>query len=114
LLLVNLIFGFVIAEIGEDKIASSMIGGLYFQPFITAVIGLIPNCASSAIITGTFIHGGITFGSCVAGLCSNAGLGLVVLFKNTKKIKRNIILTFTLYAVSAVTGLVINCLSLLF
>lgn len=114
LLLVNLIFGFVIAEIGEDKIAASMIGGIYFQPFITALIGLIPNCASSAIITGTFIHGGITFGSCVAGLCSNAGLGLVVLFRNTKKIKRNVILTVTLYAVSAATGLVINCLSLLF
>ena len=88
LLIVNLIFGFVIAQVGEETIASAMIGGVYFQPFITSLIGLIPNCASSAIITGTYIHGGITFGSCVAGLCANAGLGLVVLFKNTKKIGR--------------------------
>lgn len=108
LLIVNLVFGFVIAEVGEETIASAMIGGLYFQPFVTALIGLIPNCASSAIITETFINQGITFGSCVAGLCANAGLGLVVLFKNTKKIKRNVIFVFVLYAVSAATGLVVN------
>ena len=86
-----------------------MIGGIYFQPFITSLIGLIPNCASSAIITGTYIHGGITFGSCVAGLCANAGLGLVVLFKNTKKIKRNIMFVLVLYVISVATGIVTNC-----
>ena len=114
LLIVNLVFGFVIDAVGEDKIAATMLGGAYFQPFITALIGLIPNCASSAIITATFINGGITFGSCVAGLCANAGLGLVVLFKNTKKIKRNIVFTVTLYLISAVVGLVVNCIALLF
>ena len=108
LLIVNLIFGFVMAQVGEEAIASAMIGGVYFQPFITALIGLIPNCASSAIITETFIRGGITFGSLVAGLCANAGLGLVVLFKNTKKIKRNVVFVFTLYAISAASGLIVN------
>ena len=108
LLIVNLIFGCVMAQVGEEAIASAMIGGVYFQPFITALIGLIPNCASSAIITETFINGGITFGSLVAGLCANAGLGLVVLFKNTKKIKRNIVFVFTMFAVSAATGLIVN------
>ena len=108
LLMVNLIFGFVIDAAGEDAIASSMIGGPYFQPFITSLIGLIPNCASSVIITETYIAGGITFGSCVAGLCSNAGLGLVVLFKNTKKIKRNILFVISLYLISVVAGILVN------
>lgn len=111
LLIVNLVFGFVISAVGQDQIASSMIGGPYFQPFITSVIGLIPNCASSAIITGTYIHGGITFGSCVAGLCANAGLGLVVLFKNTKKIKRNIVFAFTLYLISVAVGVIVNSIA---
>ncbi len=111
LLVVNLIFGFIIEAVGEDKIASSlMIGGAYWQPFITALIGLIPNCASSVVITQVFIDKGILFGSCIAGLCANAGLGLVVLFKNTKKIKRNIVFVITLYIISAVAGLVVNCL----
>ena len=108
LLIVNLVFGFVIDAVGEETIASSMIGGVYFQPFITAVIGLIPNCASSAIITGTYIHGGITFGGCVAGLCANAGLGLVVLFKNTEKLKRNILFVIVLYLISVTAGLIVN------
>ena len=110
ILVVNLIFAFVIDAVGQDKIAASMIGGTYFQPFITAVIGLIPNCASSAIITSTYINGGILFGSCAAGLCANAGLGLVVLFKNTQKIKRNIMFVFTLYLISVAVGIVVNCI----
>lgn len=113
LLIVNLVFGFVIDAVGEETIASAMIGGVYFQPFITALIGLIPNCASSVIITGAYINNAITFGSCVAGLCANAGLGLVVLYKNTKKIKRNIVFTIVLYIISAAVGLVVNCIMLL-
>ena len=114
LLMVNLVFGFIIAAVGEEAIESSlMIGGAYWQPFITAIIGLIPNCASSVVITQTFIDGGILFGSCIAGLCANAGLGLVVLFKNTKKIKRNILFVLTLYLISAVSGLIVNCFMVL-
>lgn len=113
LLIVNLVFGFVIDAVGEETIASAMIGGVYFQPFITALIGLIPNCASSVIITGAYINNAITFGSCVAGLCANAGLGLVVLYKNTKKIKRNIVFTIVLYLISSAVGLIVNCIMLL-
>ncbi len=111
ILLVNLIFGFIIDEIGEEKIAAGLIGGTYFQPFITAAVGLIPNCASSTVITETFVKGGITFGSCVAGLCTNAGLGLVVLLKNTKKIKRNILLVIAMYVVAVIAGIIINVIA---
>lgn len=108
ILIVNLVFGFIIAEVGEETIASGLIGGTYFQPFITAAVGLIPNCASSTIITETYVQGGIMFGSCVAGLCTNAGLGLVVLMKNTKKIKRNVLLVVTLYAIAVLVGILTN------
>lgn len=112
ILIVNLVFGFIIAEIGEETIAAGLMGGKYFEPFITAAVGLIPNCASSVVITETYLQpGGIMFGSCVAGLCTNAGLGLVVLFKNTKKIKRNILLVVTLYAISVITGMLINIIT---
>lgn len=108
ILMVNLILGFIIAEVGADRIAEGLIGGTYFEPFISAAVGLIPNCASSTVITETYVVGGIRFGSCVAGLCTNAGLGLVVLLKNTKKIKRNILLVLSMYAISVLVGIVIN------
>ncbi len=113
LFLVNLAFGLIIYAVGEDKISSLIVGGAYFQPFITSLIGLIPNCASSVILTETYIRGGIAFGSCVAGLCCNAGVGLVILFKNTKKIKRNLLFTLALYLISVATGLAVNCICLL-
>ncbi len=113
LLIVNLIFGFLIDAVGRDTIAASLTGGPYVEPLITALVGLIPNCAASVILTGAFINGGIMFGSLVGGLCCNAGLGLVVLLKNAKKIKRNIIIIITLYAVAVLTGLLINSIMLL-
>ena len=113
ILIVNLVFGFIVAEVGEHTIAEWFIGGSYFQPFITAAVGLIPNCASSTIITETYVQSGILFGSCVAGLCTNAGLGLVVLLKNTKKIKRNILLIISLYAISVLVGIITNIVAAL-
>jgi hypothetical protein len=110
LLIINLVFGYIIYFVGEDAISAVMIGGTYFQPFITAAIGLIPNCASSVIITQAYIQGGILFGSCVAGLCTNAGLGLVVLLKNTKKLKRNICIGLTLYLIAVAVGIIVNAI----
>jgi hypothetical protein len=108
LFIINLIFGFIINAVGNDAIAATFIGGPVFQPFITAAIGLIPNCASSVIITSTFVNGGILFGSMVSGLCTNAGLGLVVLLKNTKKLKRNVLIIITVYLISVLTGMATN------
>ncbi len=108
LLIINLVFGCIIDAVGEEAITSTLIGGAYVQPLITALIGLIPNCASSVILTGSYINGGLLFGSLVGGLCANAGLGLMVLFRNTKKIKRNILFTITLYAVGVVVGIAVN------
>ena len=113
LLIVNMVLGCIIYEIGEDAISSLIIGGPYLQPFITAAIGLIPNCASSVIITQTYIDGFMTFGSCVAGLCANAGLGFVVLLKNGKKLKRNLILIVVTYLISVLVGIFINSIALL-
>ncbi len=110
LLIVNLVFGYIIDIAGGvDKIsANAMEGGAFVQPLITGLIGLIPNCASSVILTGAYTNGAILFGSLVGGLCSNAGLGLVVLFKNGKKLKRNILLVLVMYVVSVVVGIAVN------
>lgn len=108
---VTLIFGYVL-EYNRDAILSSFVGGPYIEPFITSAIGLIPNCASSAVISQAYCEGGIYFGSMAAGLCCNAGLGFVVLLKNTKKIKRNLLLMAALYVVSVLVGIAVNAVCL--
>ena len=68
----------------------------------------VPNCASSVVITETFLSGGITFGSCVAGLCVNAGMGFVVLLRNVRQWKRNFALIGFCYLLSVAIGLLFN------
>ena len=108
---VTFFFGVLFGEeglIGEENFANYLSSIKYAESFITALIGLIPNCASSAILTSVYVSGGISFGSLVAGLISNAGVGLAVLFKNTKEIKRNLFVLFTLYLIGSFTGLIVT------
>ena len=106
LFIVSAILSGIIELVGLENI-SSMNDNL-FQPFIVGLIGLIPNCASSLVITHLFLGGAISFASCIAGLCANAGVALLVLFKNNKNIKQNLIILATLYGTSALLGFVLQ------
>lgn len=106
--LVNFVLSAIIEGVGEPAFIDFMRESALLQPLLTSAIGLIPNCASSVLLTQTFLSGGITFGSCVAGLCANAGMGFVVLLKNVKKWKRNLLLIIVTYAVSVLVGLLFN------
>jgi hypothetical protein len=108
ILLVNFVLGTIIHEVGEPAFANYMQKNRFLQPFITCGIGLIPNCASSVVITETFLSGGITLGSCVAGLCVNAGMGFVVLLRNVRQWKRNFALIGFCYLFSMAVGLLFN------
>ena len=99
LLGVNMIFGLIIAFIGEDKIAGFITGGAAISPLLTAIVGLVPNCASSIIIAEGYLGGFIGMPALISGLGANAGMGLLILFKRGKKIK---------YAFAA-AGLLVIC-----
>lgn len=105
---VNLILTAIVHGVGEDAFVSFMHKNRFLQPFISCFIGLIPNCASSVVLTEAFLGGAITFGSCVAGLCANAGMGFVVLIKNVRQWKRNLYMILFCYALSVVIGVLFN------
>ena len=75
-----------------------------FMPFITAFLGLIPNCAISITLTMLLIKGSITFGAAMAGLLSNGGLGILVLLKNNDNKNDTIKIVKILLLVSIVSG----------
>ena len=113
--LVNFALEIVIHEIGgEEVFARAMKRNRFVQPFITCAVGLIPNCASSVVITEGFLSGAITFGSCVAGLCVNAGMGFVVLLRNTRKWKRNVSFILLSYLIAVCIGLAFNLIAPVF
>ncbi len=78
------------------------------SPIISSFIGLIPNCASSIVITELYLENILPFGSCISGLLTGSGLGLLVLFKQNKNLKENIMILFTLITFSSICGIVLN------
>ena len=75
------------ALIGEDKLTSLFNFSTVFQPVFAALIGLIPNCAASVVLVDLYINGLISISSLIAGLCTGAGVGIIILFKKNKNFK---------------------------
>lgn len=86
-LVVNLAIGFIIGFVGEENFANFIISSKYLSPLYCSVIGLIPNCASSILISELFVDGVLPFGALLSGLLVNSGLGMMLLLKNIKTVK---------------------------
>ena len=109
ILTINIIFGFIThIWVGEERLISFLNQSRHFQPLLAVLIGLIPNCASSVVITELFMLNGLSFGALVAGLCVNAGLGIVVLLKQNKSWKENLFIICMLIIPSLILGYALN------
>lgn len=89
-----------------------MSGASIFEPIIASLIGLIPNCASSVIITELYLSEIISFGSLIAGLLVNAGAGILMLFRINKNLKENIRIVVLMFALGAITGVLMNLIGI--
>lgn len=105
--IVNLILETVLTFVGEDKLAMALGVDTLYQPLVSALVGLIPNCASSVAITQLYVSGALSFGACVAGLTANAGVAYVMLFKRGKDIKKNLGIVGAMYGISVIVGFII-------
>lgn len=101
---INVIMGTIIELVGEDTFANFLKSSSVLQPLFALLIGLIPNCASSVILTELYLMGGLSFGSIITGLCVNAGIGILVLFKQNKNIKENLFIVAMLIIPSLIIG----------
>ncbi|MCC7299791.1 MAG: arsenic efflux protein [Verrucomicrobia bacterium] len=100
----------LMAWIGEENLGRVLLRHSLLQPFLAALIGLIPNCAASVAITGLFLKGGLSFGSTVSGLCCSGGLGLLVLLRENRNLKDTLRIVLLLVAISTTVGLAIQLL----
>lgn len=108
ILIINLVLGITIYYVGLENFISFVSINKYLQPLVTALIGLIPNCAASVFLIELFMEGGITLSATIAGLCIGSGVGTIVLFKNNKNFKQNILIIFALYLISIAVGLALT------
>lgn len=108
ILMVNLVLNGIIEGVGEEAMASLLLTDSIFQPALAGLIGLIPNCAASIVLTEMFVAGSLSLGSLIAGLCTGAGIGIVVLFKSNKNIMDNLKIIGILYVTGTVFGMMIQ------
>lgn len=108
ILLFSFLIGLIFESVGEDAITGILGGMGIFQPMLTALVGLVPNCAASVLLAQLYMEGVITFGSLFAGLTAGAGVGLAVLWRVNPSWKQNLFMTGLLWAVGAAAGMVLQ------
>jgi hypothetical protein len=106
ILLFNIVLNIIIGLVGSDVLGTLVAESGFWQPALAGLIGLIPNCVASVLITQLFVAGQLSFGGAVAGLCTGAGVGLAVLLRVNKKPKQNVLIILLLYGIGVAAGMV--------
>lgn len=114
-LAVNLALGVVLHFVGQDTLSNLILNRPVIGPILSAVVGLIPNCAASILITQLYLSGAMTAGSMISGLLSASGVGILVLFRvNRRAMGDNLkILAFTLIS-AIVIGILLDLAGIVF
>ncbi len=108
MLAINLLTGWL----GAERIGMLLLRDSLWQPVLAALVGLIPGCGTSILLTSLFLQGTLSFGSVTAGLCSAAGFSYLILLQ--KHDRRTVIAIGCTFFAAAVSGLAIELLAGLF
>ncbi len=108
ILIANLVINIIIFYVGEDNLKDLLLNKNIFTYFIASLVGLIPNCAASVILTELYLSGLITVGTLIGGLLTGCGLGLLVLFKQNKNLKENLTVLGIIYITGVVIGMLVD------
>ena len=100
--------GLVIELVGEEQLASLVLDRPVLGSLLAGLIGLIPNCAASVILTELHLGGALSLGAMLSGLLVGAGVGLLVLFRMNRRIKENLLILLVLYAIGAAVGVLFD------
>ena len=106
--LVSLALEIVIDGVGEDALASFISANSNLSVVISAIVGLIPNCAASVVLTELYLEGALSTGAMLAGLLVSAGVGLLVLFRANRPMRENFLIVAGLVACGVVFGFIVG------
>ncbi|MBE7016224.1 MAG: hypothetical protein E7417_05345 [Ruminococcaceae bacterium] len=108
ILLITLALNVVMHTVGEEALGNLVLNRPVLGPIVAGVVGLIPNCASSVVLTQLFLNGAMGFGGLMAGLLVNAGIGVLVLFRVNHDMKENFKVLGLLYGIGVVAGMLLG------
>lgn len=113
ILITTFILNTLFHYVGEEYLSKILLKNTILGPFITCLIGLIPNCGASVILTELYLNNAISLPSLISGLLSSSGSALLVLFKSNKNLKENIFITSILYLIGIITGIILELINLI-
>lgn len=108
ILIINLILNLVIHGVGEDQLKRFVSDYPILSNLFSALVGLIPNCASSVAITELYISGVLSIGAALSGLLVNAGIGVVILFRNNRPVSDSFRILGILFAIGLSVGILVD------
>lgn len=108
ILIISLILNIIIEFVGQDTLGGLISNKPILGALIGGAIGLIPNCASSVILTELYLSGVLSLAIMIGGLLVNAGVGILVLFRTNHNQKENISIVLTLYAIGVISAIILN------
>lgn len=108
LLVITFIINIAVELIGDENFSKIILSGSILQPFVASIIGLIPNCAASVLLSKLYVDGALSLGSIIAGLSTGAGVGGIILFKTNKNLKENLSILGLVYLIGAFCGIFID------
>ena len=106
--IVTVVLGFIIEVVGTDELSNFILNKPFIGEILAGIIGLIPNCAASVVITQLFLDGLIPFGTMMAGLLVGAGVGVLILLRVNEEKKDTLKIISVLYVIGVVSGMIIN------
>lgn len=107
------IVNFIFHKFGEAYLSKLLLKNSIISPFISSLIALIPSCGSSVILTEIYLLDHIAFGTLISGLLTNSGIAIMLLFKNNKNLKENLLILLTIYSIGVISGIIINLITLI-
>ena len=111
--IITLIINTIFTLLGDNYLSKILLNNSILSPFITSLIGLIPNCAASVILTELYLNSSISLGALIGGLLTSSGSSLLVLIKNNKSKKENLSIILLLYVLGVLSGIIIELISLI-
>ena len=114
ILAISLALNLLIHFAGEERLAGLVSGNPVLGTMAAGLVGLIPNCASSVILTQLYLEGLLGGGAMLAGLLAGSGIGLLVLYRVNDDMKENIRITVMLYAIGVLAGIFIEMCGMTF
>lgn len=108
IIIITFILNVIIHFFGEENLSNLILNMPIIGPIIAGIVGLIPNCAGSVILTQLYLENVISIGSMIGGLLVGSGIGILILFRVNKNLKENLKILGLLYAIGVVCGIVID------